>query len=120
MDEGAQVLDKKGETSLARGKKKATENGPIAPTEAWHTLTDLDQVKLLADPLRLRIIEVLCEGERTTKQIADEIGERPTKPGTSRGRWADGQPCNKPARCCPHLVMKRGRGIIPLCPHSKD
>ena len=43
------------------------------------TLTDLEQVRVLADPLRMRIVEVLCRGERTTKQVAEELGEKPTK-----------------------------------------
>jgi DNA-binding transcriptional ArsR family regulator len=40
-----------------------------------HRLTDLDQMKVLADPLRIRILELFCE-ERTTKQVA-EILEQP-------------------------------------------
>ena len=43
------------------------------------TLTDLDQVRVLADPLRVRVIGLLCEKERTTKQVAEELGEKPTK-----------------------------------------
>ncbi len=43
------------------------------------TLTDLEQVRMLADPIRLRIMEVLCLGERTTKQVAQELEEKPTK-----------------------------------------
>ena len=43
------------------------------------TLTDLEQVKVLADPLRLRILEELCKEERTTKQVAQILGEKPTK-----------------------------------------
>ena len=43
-----------------------------------YTLTDLEQIKVLADPLRIKILEALCE-ERTTKQVADHIGEKPTK-----------------------------------------
>lgn len=43
------------------------------------TLTDLEQVRVLADPLRMRVVEVLCRGERTTKQVAEELGEKPTK-----------------------------------------
>ena len=43
------------------------------------TLTDLDQVKMLADPLRIRILEELCKEERTTKQVAQRLGEKPTK-----------------------------------------
>ena len=43
------------------------------------TLSDLDQVKVLADPLRIRILEELCREERTTKQVAKLLGEKPTK-----------------------------------------
>jgi DNA-binding transcriptional ArsR family regulator len=48
------------------------------PQEAIYTLTTLDQVKVLADPLRIRILEAFCE-ERTTKQVAELLGEKPTK-----------------------------------------
>lgn len=44
-----------------------------------HVLTDLDQLKVLADPLRVRILEILCRREATTKQVADDLGETPTK-----------------------------------------
>lgn len=47
--------------------------------EAQFTLTELDQVRVLADPLRIRILEVLCDDERTTKQVAEKLGEKPTK-----------------------------------------
>ncbi len=43
------------------------------------TLSNLDQVKVLADPLRIRILEELCKEERTTKQVAKLLGEKPTK-----------------------------------------
>ena len=43
------------------------------------TLSDLHQVKVLADPLRIRILEELCAEERTTKQVAQRLGEKPTK-----------------------------------------
>lgn len=46
---------------------------------AVHVMTDLEQVKVLADPLRLRILEPLCEAARTTKQVAEILGEKPTK-----------------------------------------
>jgi DNA-binding transcriptional ArsR family regulator len=48
------------------------------PAEALHRLTDLAQIKVLADPLRIRILELLGE-ERTTKQVADILGEPPTR-----------------------------------------
>jgi DNA-binding transcriptional ArsR family regulator len=41
-------------------------------------LTELEQIKILADPLRIRILEELC-AERTTKQVAQRLGEKPTK-----------------------------------------
>jgi DNA-binding transcriptional ArsR family regulator len=43
------------------------------------TLSDIHQVKVLADPLRIRILEELCTAERTTKQVAERLGEKPTK-----------------------------------------
>jgi DNA-binding transcriptional ArsR family regulator len=49
------------------------------PETQLYTLADLEQVKVLADPLRIRVLEALCDGERTTKQVADALGERPTK-----------------------------------------
>jgi DNA-binding transcriptional ArsR family regulator len=57
------------EATIQRGKRQA----------ASLTLTDLDQVKVLADPLRVRILEELCTEERTTKQVAQRLGEKPTK-----------------------------------------
>lgn len=43
------------------------------------TLTELQQIRVLADPLRLRMIEIFCRGEFTTKQVAEKLGEKPTK-----------------------------------------
>ncbi|MEM7479668.1 MAG: helix-turn-helix domain-containing protein [Acidobacteriota bacterium] len=53
------------------------EAGP--PVEASYTIKDLGQLKALADPLRVRILEALCEQPRTTKQVAERLGEKPTK-----------------------------------------
>ena len=52
---------------------------PERPARDLHTITELRQVKVLADPLRLRILEVLCQEARTTKQVAQILGEKPTK-----------------------------------------
>ena len=38
----------------------------------------LDQIRALADPLRLRIVEALSEEARTPKQVADILGRKPT------------------------------------------
>jgi DNA-binding transcriptional ArsR family regulator len=43
------------------------------------TLKDLDQVKALADPLRLQVLEALCHKPMTTKQVAVLLEENPTK-----------------------------------------
>jgi DNA-binding transcriptional ArsR family regulator len=43
-----------------------------------HKLTDLEQMKVLADPLRIRILELFGE-ERTTKQVAGILGQPPTR-----------------------------------------
>ena len=44
-----------------------------------YTLTTLAQIKVLADPLRVRILECCCERPRTTKQVAGVLGEKPTR-----------------------------------------
>ncbi len=49
------------------------------PPREIYTITDLRQVKVLADPLRLKILEVLSQQARTTKQVAKILGEKPTK-----------------------------------------
>jgi DNA-binding transcriptional ArsR family regulator len=43
-----------------------------------HRLTELEQMKVLANPLRIRILELFCE-ERTTKQVAGILGQPPTR-----------------------------------------
>jgi DNA-binding transcriptional ArsR family regulator len=61
-------------------EKRSTDGtSEVLPEAEIFTLTDLEQVKVLADPLRIRVLEALCDGDRTTKQVADALGERPTK-----------------------------------------
>jgi DNA-binding transcriptional ArsR family regulator len=62
---------------MALKSKKRTRKGTSRQKEAY-TLSDLEQIKVLADPLRIKILEALCE-ERTTKQVAELLGEKPTK-----------------------------------------
>ena len=59
-------------------KKRTGRAQGTLPEEAVHTLTRLEQMKAIADPLRLRLLESFML-ERTTKQVADLLGERPTK-----------------------------------------
>jgi DNA-binding transcriptional ArsR family regulator len=51
---------------------------PRLPRQEAATIRDLEQIKLLADPLRLRMLEAFCQ-ERTTKQVAELLGEKPTR-----------------------------------------
>jgi DNA-binding transcriptional ArsR family regulator len=52
---------------------------PDRPSLDTYTLRDLEQVKILADPLRLRILRLFCEEPRTTKQVAALLEEKPTR-----------------------------------------
>lgn len=67
---------KAGRRAIARrGARRGEEGQQLA---ALHRLTDLAQIKVLADPLRMRILELLGE-ERTTKQVAGILGQPPTR-----------------------------------------
>jgi DNA-binding transcriptional ArsR family regulator len=58
-----------------QGKKAVEAPSPLAT----HVVTDLAQIRALADPLRLRIVGALGCEPRTTKQVADLLGEKPTR-----------------------------------------
>lgn len=47
--------------------------------ESSRTVERSDQIKALANPLRQRILELMIEAPITTKQVADRLGEKPTK-----------------------------------------
>jgi DNA-binding transcriptional ArsR family regulator len=59
-------------------KDKGNRTKGSLPEKDMHRLTTLEQMKVLADPRRIRILELLCE-ERTTKQVAELLGEPPTR-----------------------------------------
>jgi DNA-binding transcriptional ArsR family regulator len=59
--------------------KDGSEVYQMSDLEDVMVLTDLDQVRVLADPLRVRILESLCLEELTTKQVAEKLGEKPTR-----------------------------------------
>jgi DNA-binding transcriptional ArsR family regulator len=63
--------------AVASRKKGAPGAGGGGP-EKDVLLANLEQMKVLADPRRIRILELLGE-ERTTKQVADILGEPPTR-----------------------------------------
>ena len=47
--------------------------------ESSYIVRELEQVKAMADPLRTRIIEAMRNGPRTAKQVAELLGEKPTR-----------------------------------------
>jgi DNA-binding transcriptional ArsR family regulator len=53
-------------------------NEPLA-MKTVHRLTTLKQLKALTDPLRLRVLEAFVQRQATTKQVAELLGEKPTK-----------------------------------------
>ncbi len=55
-------------------KKKTTDD-----RDSIQVLTDLEQIRVLADPLRIRILELLCDEELTTKQVARKLDEKATR-----------------------------------------
>ncbi len=44
-----------------------------------HKISDLDQVRLLSDPLKLKLIQAFAEGPRTTREVAQNLGENVTR-----------------------------------------
>ena len=60
---------------MARTKSRPSGG---APEKEVH-LANLEQMKVLADPRRIRILELLGDEERTTKQVAEILGEPPTR-----------------------------------------
>ena len=59
-------------------RKRTREPRPAGPPEGTMTLTALDQVWALADPLRVRMLGAFSE-ERTTRQVAEILDEKPTR-----------------------------------------
>ena len=59
------------------GKRQTMKRGAGVPGSGEPA--SLDQLRALAHPLRLRMLELFTEGPRTTKQVAQLLGEPPTK-----------------------------------------
>src|SRR3954469_14150284 len=55
--------------------KKGHHAGPGAPPLA----PSVAEMRALAHPLRLRILELFAEAPRTTKQVAELLGQPPTR-----------------------------------------
>src|SRR5688500_12780964 len=58
--------------------RKATATAPSAPAPP-HSLERLEQVRVLAHPLRFRLLELFAETPRTPKQAAERLGVPPTR-----------------------------------------
>ncbi len=57
----------------------AAKREKSSPPWKTRTLTTIEQLRCLADPLRLRILSLFAERPHTTKQVADRLGEKPTR-----------------------------------------
>ena len=44
-----------------------------------HYVKDLEQARLLTDPFKLKLLEQFAAEPRTTKQVADHLGEKAPK-----------------------------------------
>src|SRR4051795_2953393 len=55
--------------------RKRVSAGPGAPP----LQANVAELRALAHPLRLRIIELFAEGPKTTKRVAELLGEPPTR-----------------------------------------
>jgi len=44
-----------------------------------YKIKDLEQIRLLSDPLKLQLLQAFAESARTTKEVAAELGESVTK-----------------------------------------
>ncbi len=47
--------------------------------QEFYKIQDLEQVRLLTDPFKLRLLQAFAEAPKTTKQVGTELGENITK-----------------------------------------
>ncbi|HET7377282.1 MAG TPA: winged helix-turn-helix domain-containing protein, partial [Anaerolineae bacterium] len=52
---------------------------PKATPDTIFEITELEHLRVLSDPLRMRLIAALYERPLTVKQVADELEMMPTK-----------------------------------------
>ena len=68
--------------SRRKTARQKSRQKPIADSEripAWYSVTDLKQLEILANPKRQKILGEFVEEARTTKQVAEILGEPPTR-----------------------------------------
>lgn len=51
----------------------------MAALKETHYIDDLETLRVVADPLRLRILTLLSDTPLSVKQVADRLGEKPTR-----------------------------------------
>jgi DNA-binding transcriptional ArsR family regulator len=51
----------------------------MEPLKETHYIDDLETLRVVADPLRLRILTMLSDTPLNVKQVADRLGEKPTR-----------------------------------------
>ncbi len=64
---------------MARVPKTTTSPPPGARAPGRYTMKKLEQVRVLAHPLRLRLLEAFAVAPRTTRQVATLLGVHPTR-----------------------------------------
>jgi len=64
---------------IARRGARGTKRTSRAASGRPYAVARLDQMRALAHPLRLQLLEIFAAEECTTKQAAIQLGERPTR-----------------------------------------
>lgn len=75
----AKKTAKKKSAQTKEKQPKTTKSSPKQQLPGWFTIQDVEQLKAIANPLRLRILEEFSAEDQTTKQVAKRLGEPPTK-----------------------------------------
>src|SRR5438093_279783 len=65
---------------MTRRRRAPERRGAVAPRRGAPALrTSVAQLRALAHPLRLRVLELFAERPRTTMQVAELLGQPPTR-----------------------------------------
>ncbi|MGI9519663.1 MAG: helix-turn-helix domain-containing protein [Pirellulaceae bacterium] len=72
-------MAKKQAKKRTEGKKAGESGSDTKQIPDWYSVTDLEQLAVLANPKRQRILGEFVDDARTTKQVAEILGEPPTR-----------------------------------------
>jgi DNA-binding transcriptional ArsR family regulator len=67
------------EKSILNGKEAMPTQHAAKPASTVFEINELEHLRIISDPLRLRLIAALYEKPLTVKQVADELELKPTK-----------------------------------------